>query len=469
MHTCRRRGIAGVWFAIMGSALALMLILAVDQAHLGRATRELYNTADASALAGALFVRQDQNMARMKAQEIAGLSDVFHSPITLNLNEANDPTGDIVLGIWDRETRTFTPDATSPNAVEVNARRDDEHGNALPMFLTGGLQFTHSQIARRAIAMSAGGTGPCFHVLCETCECAFRMNGDVDLVLNACTGEGDPECNDPSCENYGCEMAAEDDPGIQVDSDHDCATCIQGTAVHIEAPALNIVGEDPGLCVTGDPDLDIPEVNTDVPPVSDPLADIPEPEVPLPDLGSIRNENGYFPPGYYSGGIRQNSTTLNLCLGPEAFVCPPPPDFVPDFSTNEPAIYYLEGDGLTINGGSLYAYQVMFFVKEGPVKLNGNGAQVIHPADLDAGGLYGGISVFQARDNTTGAVMTGNNLMDLQGTYYFPVANLELGGTGFAVGNQVIAYTAWIHGTGEKTLYCDGRNPAPGTLVFLVF
>jgi Flp pilus assembly protein TadG len=464
-HSHRRRGIALVWFAIMGMTLMLMLILAVDQAHLGRATRELYNTADASALAGALFVRQDQNMARMKAQEIAGLSDVFHSPITLNLNEANDPTGDIVLGVWDRETRTFTPDTEEPNAVEVNARRDDEHGNALPLFLTGFVKpFTTSQIARRAIAMSAGGTGAGLIVLDPESDCAFLVHGNIDLTLIACTAA------EEDGGEFGCEAAAENgEAAIQVDSNSDCAACANGTAVHIEAPTLNIVGEDPGICLDGSPDLDIPEINTDMPYIPDPLAGVPEPTQPSPNLGNIKGASGYFPPGYYAGGIDQQGNNA-LCLGPEPYTCPPPPGFEPDFSTDEPAIYYLKGAGLQNNGNAqLYAYQVMFFVKEGPVTLNGTGVQIIIPADIDTGGQYGGISIFQARDNTTPAVINGTSDMILQGTYYFPVAHLTLGGTGIAVGNQLISWQLEVAGTGEWTINYDGRNPAPGIEVFLVF
>ena len=58
--------------------------------------------------------------------------------------------------------------------------------------------------------------------------------------------------------------------------------------------------------------------------------------------------------------------------------------------------------------------------------------------------------------------------MNLEGSYYFPVALLEIGGTGIALGNQMIAWNAWIHGTGEFSIAYDGRNPVPGSRVFLV-
>jgi hypothetical protein len=232
---------------------------------------------------------------------------------------------------------------------------------------------------------------------------------------------------------------------------------------------MNIVGPDEGLCVNGgSADIDIPSINTEMPYIPDPLADIPEPEIPGPNLGAIKS-SGYFPPGYYKGGVDAKSQT-KVCLGPEFFPCPPPPDFEPDFTTDEPAIYYLEGPGMEINGGAtIYAYQVMIFIKRGRLRLNGNGSQIIIPADIDLGGQYGGITFFQARDNTTASTINGTDDTILKGTWYFPAAKLNLGGNGITTGNQLITWQLEIFGTGEWTINYDGRNPAPGTEVFLVF
>jgi hypothetical protein len=58
--------------------------------------------------------------------------------------------------------------------------------------------------------------------------------------------------------------------------------------------------------------------------------------------------------------------------------------------------------------------------------------------------------------------------MNLDGTLYFPVAPLELGGTGISLGTQLIAWTTHVHGTGTFTIAYDGRFPAAGAKVFLV-
>lgn len=42
--------------------------------------------------------------------------------------------------------------------------------------------------------------------------------------------------------------------------------------------------------------------------------------------------------------------------------------------------------------------------------------------------------------------LIGTSNMNLEGTYYFPVAPVEIGGDGISLGNMMIAWTFWIHG-----------------------
>jgi hypothetical protein len=103
----------------------------------------------------------------------------------------------------------------------------------------------------------------------------------------------------------------------------------------------------------------------------------------------------------------------------------------------------------------------------GVVYLGGNGNINISPSEIE-GDTYWGISIFQARDNTNDATIIGSSDMNLEGTYYFPRALLELGGTGIALGNQVIAWQARVHGTGTFTVKYDGRYEIPDFKVILV-
>ena len=59
--------------------------------------------------------------------------------------------------------------------------------------------------------------------------------------------------------------------------------------------------------------------------------------------------------------------------------------------------------------------------------------------------------------------------MNLSGTYYFPFALLEIAGDSFALGNQVIAWNVWMHGTATYEINYDGRFQLPGHDVFLVY
>ncbi len=159
-------------------------------------------------------------------------------------------------------------------------------------------------------------------------------------------------------------------------------------------------------------------------------------------------------PGYYSGGIRITSTNTAVTCNPGVYV-------VDNVDAGPPS-------GLFVNGGDLTAHEVMFFVKgQGVVKLAGNGAVEITPSS-DLNDPYWGISIFQARDNFSDAIIIGTSDMNLQGTYYFPVALLQVGGTSVALGNQVIAWNVLMHGNATYRIDYDGRFQLPGHDVFIV-
>ncbi len=97
--------------------------IAIDLTYFGSVRRELQRSMDAAALAGAGNLGFDATAfpaARLAAQNYAGLngySDPAAGVIGLNLNEANDPNGQIVLGIWKGGTFTSSLDGTRVNAV----------------------------------------------------------------------------------------------------------------------------------------------------------------------------------------------------------------------------------------------------------------------------------------------------------------------------------------------------------------
>jgi len=102
----------------------LMIIiggLAMDLAYYGTVDDELQRSMDAAALAGAGKLGFDDTYfpaARQWARDYALLNPYRVGNINLDLNTANSPGGNIVLGIWNGSTFTPSLDGTQVNAVQ---------------------------------------------------------------------------------------------------------------------------------------------------------------------------------------------------------------------------------------------------------------------------------------------------------------------------------------------------------------
>ena len=428
----RRRGIALIWVAILLIVLIAFLGLATDAAYLYWASYQLQNAADASALAGAQKVKWDVVAAHQAALDIALENSVGPDPVQLVPNEANDPGGDIVIGRFVSETGEFIPGLGAHNAVKVVARRtDDSPGGPMSLFFGPVFGVDTVNLRRQATAIAGGGTGAGLIALDESARESLRVHGTVTLTVN--------------------------DGAIQVNSNHSQAVYAGGNVL-IDAPVLNVCGDVRfvgGAQFTG-------ELNTDAPPIPDPLAALTAPTWnPANDSGTISVTGGEtvnLEPGFYSGGISANNGVVTLA----------------------PGIYILDGDGLNITGNTIFTAEgVMFYITgtgTSCLDLTGTGDIRVTPPDP---GLYTypdpqvntyvGVSIFQDRTNTNDSRIIGTSLLDLEGTLYFPKAHIELGGTGDGFGNQLIANTIEVGGTGTITIKYDGRFPSPGNKPFLVY
>jgi hypothetical protein len=438
-----KRGVVYVWVAISALVMMLFLGIAVDMGHVALALQQLQNAADAAALAGARTVRHDSEssrndslpLVRDAALALAHANPTYHVPVDLDRNDANAPGGDVVLGRFDRETGAFRPTTRAVRAVKVVARRTpDSLDGPLPLLFGPIVNVLNVNITRTAIAMAEGGTGSGIIALNRTEPCTLHIQGSVFLDL--------------------------ENGAAQVDSSDPCAFCVTGNSSDTNAPEINVVG---GAC-TGPNDQFDEMITENSPYIADPLADLPDPPPCGPERGAVKitgAETYVLLPGTYSSGIEMTNSGAILIL--------------------EPGIYCLDGVGLQIKGGNLGALGVMFYVfdstpadnAESAVYLGGNGVLRITPPDPDVynypgAATYEGVSIFQARANTNESTIIGTNLMDLDGTLYFPSAHLELGGTGEGFGNQLIADTLEIFGTGNISIQYDGRDPAPGVVAFLV-
>src|SRR6476659_8518787 len=101
----------------------LMIILgglAMDMAYYGTVDDELQRAMDAASLAGAGKLGFDSSAfptVRNFAQSYASANRYKVGTISLGLNTANDPAGNIVLGIWSGGTFTPSLDGSKVNAV----------------------------------------------------------------------------------------------------------------------------------------------------------------------------------------------------------------------------------------------------------------------------------------------------------------------------------------------------------------
>jgi len=443
-----RRGAVLVWVAVSGVLLIGLVGLAMDAGVVLLAGSHLQIAADAGSLAGARLVRNaDSDIPREAALAIALENKAAGIHVRLDPNSTNLSDGDIVIGRYHRiredhcarelccETPPcFFPQLETPNAVKVVARRTSNSGHepvplvfgAAPLFDVQGIDVTRS-----ATAMIAGSTAAGVIVLDPYSDCTLEISGNAVLDLQSAPGW-------------------DGDTSIQVNSSDSCALCGDGSSLQIHAPESNIVGSSDGYCFSGDPALDT-YLNPDSPPAPDPLRDLAPPPIG-PDRGEIR-KSGIYPPGYYSGGVDINQGTVDL----------------------GPGIYVFGGTsnkgGLRVGARSgLNAVNVLLYIKSGKVDLSGAGSITITPMTeaVNTNPDYIGISIFQARNNPTPAQIIGNSSMNLQGTYYFPNALLEVGGTGIALGNQLIVYQLRLHGSGEFNILYDGRFPTLAGKVFLV-
>src|SRR5205814_493698 len=123
MQHTHRRGVVNVWVALTLFMLVALAGLACDTGWCVLVLGQLQAAADASALAGAKYVKSDQSLARRTAYDFAYYNTAAGHVVRLNENYGNSGNADIVFGRYDRTAHLFTPTTTNPNAVKVIANR----------------------------------------------------------------------------------------------------------------------------------------------------------------------------------------------------------------------------------------------------------------------------------------------------------------------------------------------------------
>jgi Flp pilus assembly protein TadG len=404
-----RRGIALIWFAIVGMVLVALAGLALDTGYVLLTGHQLQNAADAAALAGANSVAFDTSQSVTDALATAASNKAAGAAVQL------DAGSDIIIGVYDRPSHTFTAGGSPPNAVKVIARRTDTSpGGPLSLIFAPMFGISTSNVSRQAIAMTSP-LGAGVILLNKTASPSLQMTG---------TGSNPTKVNVTG--------------GGAVVIDSSSATAVQWTGRPlINADSLYIVGNDTavetgGVYPSGD-------LNLNSQYVADPLDSLPEPPQGTNRSGSSgpNLQPGYYPSGFPSGD-------LTLAAG----------------------VYYIEG-GITLNGNnSINATAgVMIFLKTGGISMGGTSSITINPP---TSGTYKGISFYSARGNTSTVSLQGNPGAVNSGVFYFPSAHVNIAGNPTSTASQLIADTLTVQGNSQLNINYNNSNLIPRHQSFLV-
>jgi len=356
----KRRGITFIWAVLVMILIIAFVGLTLDTGLGYLVGHQLQNAADASSLAAAQKLGEEIEVIQEAARAIAAENYASSEAVLLALNLGNAPGGDIVIGTYNREERTFTPDVDNPNAVKVVARRTEGSlGGALPLIFGPIFGVDTINVERDAIAMLGGSTGSGLIVLDEGGSPTFRLSGNVNLNVTDST----------SSDGIGA---------IQINSDHSGALKTDGNPTLV-ASDINVHADS----VSDPPEFD-GDLNEGSSRIDDPLAELPPPDVTSPVITGTSYNGGQhnLSPGYYPEGISMTGGTVNLA----------------------PGVYVLDGAGLNVTGGDLIGDGVMLYITDDSpgnprteIKLTGNGTIDITPAPLGSG-IYGGILLWQDAD-----------------------------------------------------------------------
>jgi Flp pilus assembly protein TadG len=148
-----RRGSVALVIAIVLLGLVGAAALVVDLGYARLVQSQLQSAADASALGGVRLLDGTNDglvAARAATVAVASLNEANGDTVVLDANAGNSPEGDVCLGVWDAEARSFTPsdDANEVNAIQVIAR----NGNLTPMLSRVAFERDQLGAAARSIA-----------------------------------------------------------------------------------------------------------------------------------------------------------------------------------------------------------------------------------------------------------------------------------------------------------------------------
>jgi Flp pilus assembly protein TadG len=312
---------------------------------------------------------------------------------------------------------------TAANAsVQIDSTNDVVFGNyKSPTFTVGGSPTNAVQVTARRTTGSPGGAlnlifGPIIGITTSNVSRqAVAANDPLYAGLIVLSPTASPAI-DLTGSGNGTKITV-NNGGIVVDSNIAGASNKTGAVQwngnpNIIAASMTIVGNDPGVSsiMTG-------TLHVNSQPLADPLASV-------------------NPPLRTDPGVHYTSTGLSGTLAA--------------------GIYYVDGDITTSFDASAGC---MIYLHNGTINFpsNGNWAITINPP---ASGPYAGISFFQDGLNVSPLNLGGNvNIVNPNGTAYFPAVDISLTGTPGTIGSQLICKTLSLTGTAKVNINYNGNFP----------
>jgi Flp pilus assembly protein TadG len=422
----RERGMVLIFAVVLGFVLIGFVGLAIDGAFVSSTKQQLQNASDAAALAAARVVRYDSEAGgeannfqttRDEAIAIASANHAAADAVLVDANLANDSTGDIVVGRWDKKTNVFTPTSLSPNAVQVRARRGAQTaGGPLSLFFGGAFGSETAEVGAVSTAAAMPKADPLILVLNLTNPNSLMLNGTNWIDVS----EG----------------------SVHVNSSHNCGAHLVGTP-SLLVEYVSIVGDVcyPDGTITGSV---FGGANVMDDPLADVLPDVPSwnsfktamPK-PLGNNGAI-DTTGTYDPGYYPEG-------LNVEAQDQVFL--------------NPGYYMFGGGGVKLKGGSFVTGSgvVLLVDKGGELDVSGDaaGMQLTPPAAPD---FFKGATIFFHRQivQANACKIGGGGLFQVQGIIYVPNSDVVLAGTPGKEIGAIIADEVTTAGTAG--FYINGKG-----------
>ena len=451
--TPERRNERGLVIVMMGLSMVVLMTvaaLAIDIGYDRQLARHLQVGTDAGALAGAQELPNGSManpgkaaVTRTTAAQYALTSIVDGTPPPLPAPSCSGFTCTYVLGTTTiRVTTPYTPPGGLPaffgaqNFVYVEACKP------------GGRWFSQF--------LGAGGSTRCRSAVARNLDLFDGFSrGLISLEPTACDAMGFSGSSTTKLFSDGAVVVESSCPTNALDGG--------GSAWEVEAGLITVVGRaditpcSVSGCMNGTTPIE------GVIRQGDPLGAMPVPPMPATNnppatAGGVNPLGGpacdrTLQPGRYTGELSINSNET-ACFAP--------------------GIYWLEAGFRSNGGGALYGAGVLFYINGGDVQLNGNGEVRLQPVAVTVPSTdplyqWRGVTLFQARTNSSAATINGNNNSTI-GTVYMPAAQLNFsgnagnGGSPFITG-QAIARTVDISGNGYLTIDAEempqGDPPDP--------